>query len=124
MTTGTKVFLGSAVFGLVVAAAYWFVTYEPTGTVLLGSFALAPLVVVGYVAARARGTRRDPEDRPEAAPAAGADEPVGRFSMDSVWPVVLGAGALLAGGGVVFGLWLFAVGAVVMAVAVVGLARE
>jgi Cytochrome c oxidase subunit IV len=124
MTTGAKVFLGSSVFGLVVAAAYWFVTYEPTGTVLLGSFALAPLVVVGYVALRARGTRRDPEDRPEAAPGSGADQPVGRFSMDSVWPVVLGAGALLAGGGVVFGLWLLAVGAVVMAVAVVGLARE
>ncbi|MGH2725149.1 MAG: aa3-type cytochrome oxidase subunit IV [Actinomycetota bacterium] len=124
MTTGAKVFLGSAAFGAAVAGAYWVVSYEPTGTVLLGFFGVAPLLVAGYVALKARGTRRDPEDRPEATPAAAADEPLGEFAVESVWPVVLAAGAALVGGGLVFGLWLFVVGALVTAIAVVGFTRE
>lgn len=123
MRTGAKFFAISATFAAAIAGAYWFVTYEPAGTVLLGSLAIAPLLVAGYVA-RLAGGRRPPEDRPEAPPSADEGRTFGPFVEASAWPLAVAAGAMLIAGGLAYGPWLLAVGAVAFVVGIVGLARE
>jgi hypothetical protein len=42
-------FARSAAYALVVAIAYWFLTYEVAGTILLGGFGVASAVLVGLL---------------------------------------------------------------------------
>lgn len=123
MKTGAKLFVISAGFAAAIATAYWFVTYEPTGTVLLAALALAPSLVAGYASRLARGGR-EPEDRPEAPPSAGRGRELGRFVPVSAWPAIVAAGAMLVAGGLAYGPWLLAVGAVAFVAGLIGLARE
>jgi hypothetical protein len=110
--TETRVFLLMAVFGIVVAAIYWFVSYEVAGTVLLAGFGLASAVIAGKLA-RDRTSRRalpegragdDARDRPF------ADES-GRLPDTTIAPFAVGAGIALASTGLVFGLAPVIVGA-------------
>ena len=47
----TRVFLGMAAFGFAVGVIYWFVSYEPAGTILLIGFGLATAVIFARLAA-------------------------------------------------------------------------
>jgi hypothetical protein len=122
--TAAKVFLGSSLFAAGIAGAYWFVTYEPAGTALLGSMILAPGLMAAYAARAARGPRRGAEDRPDAVPTAPDAPEVGPVVPASVWPVVVGTCALFAAAGLVYGAWLLIPAGAVVAVALVGLVRE
>jgi Cytochrome c oxidase subunit IV len=124
VTTGAKIFLGSAAFGATVGALYWVVAREPAGTVLLAFFAGAPLFVATYLWRGARDPRRPPEDRPDADPSAFDGREVGTLIPHSAWPVILGLAALLVGGGLVFGVWLLLPAAALFAVATIGFAAE
>lgn len=123
MRTGAKFFVLSAAFAAVIGTAYWFVAYEPAGTALLGSLAVAPLLVAGYLLRLSRDGR-PPEDRPEAPPSAGRGRSLGPFVPASAWPAIVAAGAMLVAGGLAYGPWLLAVGAVALALGLIGLARE
>lgn len=123
MRTGARFFLISAAFAATIASAYWFVTYEPAGTALLGSLTLAALVAAAYVTRSAR-SRREPEDRPDATPSAAEGRTFGPMFATSAWPVLVGAGAMLLAGGLVYAPWLLVVGAVAFALGLLGLARE
>ena len=67
--TEARVFQGIAALAVVVAGAYWFVSYEPAGTLLLSGFAVASGIIGLLLAsagsdwqASATGARpRDPE---------------------------------------------------------------
>lgn len=124
MRTGAKVFLGSALFSAAIGLLYWLVSGEPAGTALLASMVLAPGTLAVYASLSARGQELPPQDRPEAGPADGADEPVGTFAAASAWPVILGAGSLLVAAGLAYGVWLLIPAAALLMLAVVGLARE
>ena len=123
MRTGARFFLVSAAFAGTIATAYWFVTYEPAGTALLASLMLAPLLVAAFVARRT-GDRRDPEDRPEAPPSSAEGRRIGPIVASTAWPALVGGGAVLLAGGLVYAPWLLAVGAVAFALGILGLARE
>lgn len=124
MRTGAKVFLGSALFSAAIGLLYWLVSEEPAGTALLASMVLAPGTLAVYTALSARGRELPSQDRSEAGPADGAEEPVGTFAAASAWPIILGAGSLLVAAGLAYGVWLLLPAAALFALAVVGLARE
>ncbi len=48
-----------AAFGLIVGAVYWFVAYEPAGTVMLLGFGVASSVAVGHPLVEVEGGRAD-----------------------------------------------------------------
>ncbi len=112
-----------AVFLVVVAAVYWFVSYDPTGTTciaLSGGFAF---IVGYYILFTARRMDLRPEDRPEAEIAEGAGE-VGFFSPHSYWPVALAAAFTTTVLGLVFGPFLVIIGVLALGVAVSGMLFE
>jgi hypothetical protein len=139
----TRFFLFLGGFGLILAAIYWFLTYEVAGTVLLAGFGLGTgLLGIGLLRSRPRrvaiaATRgdgasgRDPGTSPtaqatrgEAAdlPGGGAagvdtpfDTPLGRLPGETLAPLALGLGIALAITAVVFGPWLLVAGLLPMA---------
>lgn len=124
MRTVTRVFLLSGAFGVLLAAVYWFITYEWAGSILLGLMGAAALLVSAYSWLVSRGRRPPPEDRDDAAPFDAEAEEVASFTVDSPWPVVFGIGVAIAAGGLVFGAPLLLLGAVVVVIAAVGMMRE
>jgi hypothetical protein len=85
-----------AVFFLVIGTVYWFTSYEPAGTVLLLLCSAAALV--SLIPLRRRR-------RVEAGGEHGAE------AAASLWPFIIGAGAVLMVDGLVLGPWLFVPGA-------------
>jgi hypothetical protein len=88
----TKFFLFLSVFALVIGAIYWFVSYEPAGSVLLLAFGAAT-GVMGVVLHR---TGRRDVDRPF------LDEG-GRFPTETPAPFAVGAGIALMSLATIFG---------------------
>ena len=113
----------TAFFGLW-TPVYWFLSKDPTGTTaLLLTFGLGFLVAFYlYVTARRLPGPR-PEDRSDAEIHEGAGE-LGFFSPHSWWPLALASSAAVAFAGLVFGWWLFIIGAGYAAVASVGFVFE
>jgi hypothetical protein len=126
MTTLGKLFLAVGVFLVVVTTGYWFRAYEDAGTTLLAGCALLCAILVGF--AWRRGWLRDPpdvpEDRPDAVPSDVAGQEVGSFPFASAWPIVLAAGAVFVGVGLLYTLVLLPVGLILGTIAVLGLMRE
>jgi hypothetical protein len=110
MKVETYIFGINAVFFALVAPAYWFITYDPTGTAALVMVALLALLVTFYLGFHASKMDARPEDSNDGEIADGAGE-LGFFPPYSWWP--LWAAATLAVS--VFALamsafWLFVVG--------------
>jgi hypothetical protein len=107
-------FVRAALYGVITTTVYWFMTYEIAGTVLLGAFGGASLVIALYL------RRRLPRRRPRAATASSAKPPTeGPFGDDPGFapnpilaPLEIGFGITLALFAVPFGIWM-AVAAVV-----------
>jgi hypothetical protein len=98
-------FTRSAVFALVVATIYWFVSYESAGTTLLASFGVASAFAA---IALARGQRRDIAAGASAEDLAGGPfgDESGRVPTETFAPLQVGFGLAVAGLGLVFGPWL------------------
>jgi hypothetical protein len=120
-----RFFLRTALYVSVVAAAYWFVSREPTGTVLLVVLGIAIAVLLALVAGlvprtvgdlrpdrggivrRALGRLNrligfhDPRD--ETPPLEGGPDLI---PLSSPWPIVTAAGIVIVGLGLIFGAWL------------------
>ena len=88
----TRFFLFLAVFALVIGAIYWFVSYEPAGSVLLLAFGAA----TGVMAIVLHRTGRGGVDRPF------LDE-AGRFPSETPAPLAVGAGIALMSLAAIFG---------------------
>lgn len=125
MKTETKVLLFAALFVAVIAAVYWFTSYEDTGAVLLavGSLAYAFMCAYAYLQVRriSHGPAR-PEDL-EDGQVVGVVE-IGYFPAASVWPAALGLGAVLTALGLVFGYWFLVIAAIIFLGAIIGYAVE
>ena len=92
-------------FALVVAAVYWFVSYEPAGTTLLGLFGVASAFAAIVLArSQRRGAGRSP-DGDALVDGPFADES-GRIPSETFAPLQVGFGLAVAGLGLVFGPWL------------------
>jgi hypothetical protein len=115
-----RFFLFVGGFGLLLAAIYWFVSYELAGTVLLGGFGLgAALLGVRLRIERPDRTPGRTGDATEAAASEGPGGPgtpfsdeSGRLPGDTLAPLALGLGIALAITAVVFGPWLLVAGIV------------
>ena len=124
MRIAVRILLGTAAFGLVVGAIYWFISYEAAGTTLLLGLGIAPLILAVYAARDRRGQAALPEDLPDARPEQAAGEDVGSFPAESVWPIALAGASVLVLGGIVYGPALLVIGLLGGTVAVMGLMRE
>jgi|tagenome__1003787_1003787.scaffolds.fasta_scaffold19842052_2 hypothetical protein len=128
MKVAVRILVGTAAFGLVVGAIYWFISDEAAGTTLLLALGIAPLILAAYVERdrRVTGAAREPlpEDLPNARPEDAAGEDVGSFPAESVWPITLAGASVLVLGGIVYGPALLVLGLLGGTVAVMGLMRE
>jgi hypothetical protein len=113
-----RFFLVLSVFGLVIAVVYWFVSYEPAGTVLLFGFGLATGLISSRLlsdpaARRVRTAVRDraagplPDADGPGGGTGGVDRPFldegGRLPDESIAPFAVGLGAALASTALIFG---------------------
>jgi len=109
----------NAIFFLVVAPTYWFLSKDPTGTAaLVMTFGLTALVTF-YLGFHAKKMDPRPEDRREAEVVDGAGE-LGFFPPYSWWPLWCAAALAVCVLGVVFGWWLFIIGVGVGSITLVG----
>jgi hypothetical protein len=121
--TEWRLFAGAGAFFTVTGTVYWFVTSEPAGSVMLALAVLGVLMVAAWLFLWSRRTGPRPEDRPEASPSEAADD-VGYFPSSSIWPFVIGCGAVVMAVALVFGVWLGLTGALIALVGIIGYACE
>ena len=138
MAEELRFFLRTALYSVFIGGAYWAVSYEVVGSVLLGFVVLSAgaVVLVGLVLARSAAAEMLPRSGGIAArglglalrslgftePASpGLQQPLEarpqRFPRSSIWPLVAGFGSLLVGLGLVYGPWLLLPGVAVGALA-------
>lgn len=86
MKAETLIFAICTVFFLLVAPAYWYITYDPTGTSALVMTFLLGALVTFYLGVHAYKMEPRPEDRQDAEIADGAGE-LGFFPPYSWWPM-------------------------------------
>ena len=109
----------NAIFFLVVAPTYWFLSKDPTGTAaLVMTFGLTALVTF-YLGFHAKKMDPRPEDRREAEVVDGAGE-LGFFPPYSWWPLWCAMALAVCVLGIVFGWWLFIIGVGVGSITLVG----
>jgi len=109
----------NAAFFALVAPAYWFITYDPSGTSALVMTALLTVLVTFYLGFHASKMEPRPEDNNTAEIADGAGE-LGFFPPYSWWPMWCAATLAVMVLGVVFGWWLFIIGAGLGSIALSG----
>jgi hypothetical protein len=107
------------VFFALIAPIYWVLTSDPTGTTALVMTTLLCVVLGFYLAIVAGQIPERPEDRSDGEIIDGAGE-LGFFPPYSWWPLWAASAFGVCMLGIVFGWWLFIIGAVLGAVAVVG----
>jgi hypothetical protein len=110
-------------FFSICAVVYGLLSDEPAGTVALAFTGGLAFLVGYYLLFTARRIDSRPEDRKDAEIADGAGE-LGFYSPHSWWPLAVGFSAAVAFAGIVFGWWLFIIGAGLGGMAVVGLVFE
>ncbi len=98
------IFVICSVFFVLVAPAYWFIAYDPTGTAALVMTALLFLLVTFYLGFHASRMEPRPEDRKEAEVAEGAGE-LGFFPPYSWWPLWCAATLAVIVFGTAMGAW-------------------
>ena len=98
------IFAICTVFFLLVSPAYWFITYDWTGTSALTMTFLLSLLVTFYLGFHASRMEPRPEDRKDAEIADGAGE-LGFFPPYSWWPLWCAATLGLIVFGTAMGAW-------------------
>lgn len=124
MTPGMWYLVAYFVFGVGLGTAYYLITWEDIGWILLTAMGLATAFVVAYALRRTGRRTGLPEDDPAAELASGAGTEIGSFPTASAWPLFLVLGVVVIGASLVYGLVLLPLGAAVFAWAVYGLMRE
>lgn len=86
MTTGLRLFISSAIFGIAIALSYWFTSHESIGTLMLGIMAFGLSFVAGYMIVAEREADLI-GDKKNATIADGAGELMGSFTIRSPLPL-------------------------------------
>jgi len=100
VTVGLRLFLSSAAFGIAIALAYWFTSYEIIGTFMLGIMAFGLSFVAGYMIVAEREADLI-GDKGQATIEDGAGELVGTYTIRSPLPLVTAAVVTSVGLGIV-----------------------
>jgi hypothetical protein len=99
-----------AIFCALVAPIYWWITYDPTGTTALVMTTLLCALLGFYLIVVAKQIPARPEDRDDGDIIDGAGE-LGFFPPYSWWPLYCSLAFSAIVLGLVFGWWLFIIGA-------------
>ncbi len=110
-------------FFALAGVVYWVLSEEVVGTVALGFTAGLAFLTGYYLLFTARRIDRRPEDMVDAEIADGAGE-LGFYSPHSWWPLPVAFFGALAFLGIIFGWWLFIIGAVGGGLSVIGFVFE
>jgi hypothetical protein len=116
-----RIFLVVGAAVLAVFGVYWLWSYESAGSTMLLLAALAGLAIGGYLWLLAR---RYPDPAEPDEPGATADLEGLYLPHASVWPLLIGIGALLLANGLALGLWALGPGLVVLLAALGGLVHQ
>jgi hypothetical protein len=141
MAEEVRFFLRTALYTVIIAAVYWFLSYETAGSVMLLFVSVATAAVVGVLVLAVRSTRdeldprvggplhrvglavgrligfSDPRRATAQEPLAAGLEPI---PSGSIWPIVAAAAATMLALGLVYGPWLLFPGIAVAAITVWG----
>jgi len=107
------------IFFGIIGLIYWFWSYEDAGFLMLMGSALLGLLPGGYYLWWSRRMRPLDGDVSDASVADGAGS-IDSFPGSSIWPFLLGMGALFATLTFIFGLWLAPIAAALGLSAVIG----
>lgn len=118
-----RVYLGVALFCIVVGLIYGVFASEEAGKVLFAGAAGFGIVGGFALWALSRGTRPGPDDDASAQVADGEGE-IGYFADSSPWPAAIALGFATVLNGAVIGGWLVALGLPILIVSVFGFAFE
>ena len=114
MKTFVGLFFSSALFGLAIVIAYWFVAHEETvGTALLGIMTAALTFTAGYAVIAERNADID-GDSAEITPRDVAGEDLGIFTTESAWPILVALSATFMLIGLLWSPLLAAAGAIAL----------
>ena len=120
----SAVFLaGTGIFFAVIGVVYWFTSYEDAGFLMLLGSALLGLLPGSYYLWWSYKMKPRLDDDPEGSIAEGAGA-VDSFPGSSIWPFILGMGAMFAVLTFVFGLWMAPLAAALIVSAAVGVTVE
>ena len=119
MKTEGKIFAFGAVFFVLVAAIYWYVSRDPIGTTALALCGGLAFLVGFYVLFTAKRVYPRPEDR-EDGEIDEADPEYGFYSPHSWWPLVMGFATFIIVLGLIFAVWVVALGVLFLLIALVG----
>ncbi|KOG64137.1 membrane protein [Streptomyces griseoflavus] len=123
MKTEAILFAGVAAFFFVAGLGYAFWSEEPAGTAALAVSFLMSSLVSGFCALNHHKRGERPEDHKEAEVRERYGS-LGFFPPRSACPPLTGLAVALTALGVVFGLWLFVIGAGLLVACVVGMVLE
>jgi hypothetical protein len=112
-----------AIFCALVAPIYWWITYDWTGTTALVMTTLLCVLLGFYLIVVAKQIPARPEDRLDAEILEGAGE-LGFFPPYSWWPLYCSLAFTAIVLGVVFGWWLFIIGAAIGLFTLIGWVYE
>jgi uncharacterized membrane protein YfcA len=111
-----RVFVAVGVFMAMLAAVYWFTSYEDAGTAMLVLASVLALWCGAYLWLQQRPRTGEPAS-PTATPSA-------YLPHSSVWPFAIGLGAATVLNGLVLGIWVIVPGAALMALGIGGFVRQ
>ena len=110
MKAESWIIVSIAIFCALVAPIYWWITYDPTGTTALVMTTLLCTLLGFYLIVVAKQIPARPEDRDDGDIIDGAGE-LGFFPPYSWWPLYCSLAFTAMMLGLVFGWWLFIIGA-------------
>ncbi len=113
MKLAAKLFIGGAVFYLLVAGIYWIMSHDEVGTTALALTGGLSAMIGFYLLVTARRLPDQPEDL-ASAEIWDADADYGYFSPYSWAPLLVGASAAITFAGLAFAAWIVAAGLVLV----------
>ncbi len=114
-----RIFGLGAIFLVLIAGIYWYVSYDPIGTTALAMSGGLTLLIAFYTLYTAKRVYPRPEDRGDAE-IDEADPEYGFFSPHSWWPLAVGFSTFLVTLGLIFAVWVIVLGVFLLMLALVG----
>lgn len=114
-----RLFALGAVFFVLLAGVYWYLSRDPIGTTALAMSGGLAFIVGFYVLYTSKRVYPRPEDRDEA-DIDEADPEYGFFSPHSWWPLAVAFACAVIAFGLVFAVWMIVLGVGLLMLSLVG----
>lgn len=114
-----RLFALVAAFFFFIALVYWYVSRDPIGTTALVMSGALGFLVAFYILYTSKRVYPRPEDRLDAE-IDEADPEYGFYSPHSWWPLAVGFATFLVVLGLIFAVWIIALGVAILMISLVG----